>query len=378
MSVKTVVGPDCGLKLLSFVALGCRPMRSTRNPSEGSRDPPIEALSVLYLLSFVPYAMLTRWLATIPYAPLGRTLTGLEQLPAVILMSGVLTYLFVWSKGWWREAHSSTVFGRRVPRPTRWTVISGLGAALMLFTVPLSFTFRGVSIPFMQLLMRGDVLVVAPLVDLLLGRRVRWYSWVALGLVALGLIITIHARGGLYLPVLAIVTIVLYTVGYLMRLLMMTRVAKSGDARASKGYFVEEQLVAIPVALVGLALLSIFHLGEQGNQLGYGFVRVWTSAQLPYLVVLAALLFFISIFAVMILRDRRENTFCVPFERSASILAGLAATYLLAAMDLGATPSDAEVGGAVLLIVAIALLSLAPRFTARAPARVEPSRDASA
>ncbi len=353
-------------------------MRLTRNASDGSRDPPIEALSVLYLLSFVPYATLTRWLATIPFAPLGRALTGLEELPAVILMSGLLTYLFVWSKGWWREAHSSTLLGRRVPHPTRWTVISGFGAALMLFTVPLSFTFRGVSIPFMQLLMRGDVLLVAPLVDLLLGRRVRWYSWVALGLVALGLIITIHARGGLYLPALAIVTIVLYTVGYLMRLLMMTRVAKSGDARASRGYFVEEQLVAIPVALVGLALLSIFHLGEQGNQLGYGFVRVWTSAQLPYLVVLAALLFFISIFAVMILLDRRENTFCVPFERSASILAGLAATYLLAAMNLGALPSDAEVGGAVLLILAIALLSLAPRFAAPAAARVGQRRDASA
>ena len=320
MLVKTVFRPDGGLKLLRPVTPGCRPMRLTRHASEGSRDPPIEVLSILYLLSYVPYATLTRWLATIPYAPLGRSLTGLEELPAVIVMSGLLTYLFVWLKGWWREAHSSLV----------------------------------------------------------LGRRVRWYSWIALGLVAVGLIITIHARGGLYLPVLAIVTIVLYTLGYLLRLLMMTHVAKSGDTRASKGYFVEEQLVAIPLALAGLALLSIFHLGDQGNQLEFGFVRVWASAQLPYLVVLAALLFFISIFAVMILLDRRENTFCVPFERSASILAGLAATYVLAAMNLGALPSDAEVGGAVLLILAIALLSLAPRFTAPTPAPVAQSRDASA
>jgi len=322
----------------------------------------IELLSVLYLASYVPYATLTRWLSSIPYAPLGRPLTGLEVLPAVTILSGVLTYLFVWRSGWWREAHSGHLLGMRFPRPTRWTALSGLGAALLLFTVPLSFTFRDVSIPFMQLLMRGDVLIVAPLVDLLLGRHVRWYSWLALALVAAGLTLTIHARGGLHLPSLAMATIALYTFGYLVRLLAMTRVAKSGDARATRGYFVEEQLVAIPLALASLAMLAVFGWGPQGGQLGFGFIAIWTSGQLPCLLVLAGLLFLISIFAMLILLDRRENTFCVPFERSASVLAGLAATYLLAASRLSAPPSRAELAGAVLLIMAIALLSIAPRL----------------
>ena len=48
--------------------------------------------------------------------------------------------------------------GVRVPVPTRYTVLSGIGTALVLFTVPLSFTFTDVSIPFIQLLMRGDIL----------------------------------------------------------------------------------------------------------------------------------------------------------------------------------------------------------------------------
>lgn len=337
---------------------------STPSASRASRGMPIEALSVLYLASYVPYATLTRWQASIPYAPLGRALTGLEVLPAVTILSGLLTFLFVWQSGWWREAHRGRLLGVSLPRPTRWTALSGIGAALLLFTVPLSFTFRSVSIPFMQLLMRGDVLIVAPLIDLLLGRRVRWYSWVALALVAAGLTLTIHARGGLYLPPLAIATITLYTLGYLVRLLAMTRVAKSGDARASRGYFVEEQLVAIPLALASLALLAVLRWGPQGGQLGFGFVAVWTSGRLPYLLVLAALLFLISIFAIMILLDRRENTFCVPLERSASVLAGLAATYLLAASHLSAPPSHAEAAGAGLLILAISLLSLAPRLAA--------------
>jgi hypothetical protein len=335
---------------------------STPNATRLSRGMSIEVLALLYLASYVPYATLTRWLASIPYAPLGRALTGLEVLPAVTILSGVLTYLFVWQSGWWREAHRGRLLGVRFPRPTPWTALSGIGAALLLFTVPLSFTFRDVSIPFMQLLMRGDVLVVAPLVDLLLGRRVRWYSWVALALVAAGLTLTIHARGGLHLPPLAMATIALYTLGYLVRLLAMTRVAKSGDARATKAYFVEEQLVAIPLALASLAVLAVLRWGPQGGQLGFGFVAVWTSGRLPYLLVLAALLFVISIFAILILLDRRENTFCVPFERSASVLAGLAATYLLAGLRLSAPPSHAELAGAMLLILAIILLSLAPRL----------------
>ena len=353
-------------------------MPSNRNPNRSSRGISIELLSLLYLASYVPYATLTRWLATIPYAPFGRPLTGLEVLPAVNILCGVMTYLFIWASGWWREAHKSSLCGLTLPCPTRWTVLSGVGAALLLFTVPLSFTFRDVSIPFMQLLMRGDVLIVAPAVDILLGRRVRWFSWAALILVATGLSITIDARGGLHLPTLAMVTIVLYTFGYLVRIFAMTRVAKTGDVRATKGYFVEEQLVAIPLALAALAVLSAAHWGTQGDQLRFGFIAVWSSGRVPYLAVLAALLFFISIFAILILLDRRENTFCVPFERSASVLAGLAATYVLAAMALSAAPTRAEVAGALLLVLAIVLLSLAPRLAPRGRPEAGSAPDASA
>jgi hypothetical protein len=325
----------------------------------------MELLLLFYLVSYIPYAMLTRLLATMPAPLLGRPLQGLEEVPAVILLSAVPTYLFIWVSGWWRHAHHVTVLRRRFPRPTRWTLLSGAGAALLLLTVPLSFTFRGVSIPFMQLILRGDVLIVAPLVDLMAGRRVRWYSWVALGLVALGLTLTIHARGGLNLPLLAGITVVLYTIGYLIRLVAMTRIAKSGDASTSKGYFVEEQIVAIPLTLVVLALLSISHAGQQGAQLTFAFTGIWSSGQLSYLAILGGLQFLIGIFSVMILLDRRENTFCVPFERSASVLSGLAATYLLSAMSFGSPPATAEIGGAVLLMLAITLLSLAPRLTGK-------------
>ena len=62
-------------------------------------------------------------------------------------------------------------------------------------------------------------------------------------------------------------------------------------------------------------------LGAQGDQLGWGFVRVWTSEQLAAIAALAVLLFLVSIFSIVILLDKRENSYCVPLERSASILA---------------------------------------------------------
>jgi drug/metabolite transporter (DMT)-like permease len=322
----------------------------------------LEWLAFWYFATYVPYAVLVRWLASVPYPTRGRPLTGLEILPATTILSGLFTLLYAWTSGWWRSAHRSRLLGICIVHPTRWTLLSGVGTAMLLFTVPLSFTFQGVSIPFMQLLMRGDVLVIAPLVDLLAGRRVHWYSWIALALVAAGLILTIGARGGLHLPPLALVTVALYTVGYFVRLAVMTKIGKTGDPNTTKGYFVEEKLVAIPVAVLTLALLSALGLGAQGNQLSFGFVAVWTSNQLPTIFALSLLLVLISVFSILILMDARENTFCVPIERSASILAGTAAAYVLGEMSIGKPPTPAELAGAALLIAAITLLSLGPRM----------------
>jgi hypothetical protein len=323
---------------------------------------PIELLSLMYFAAYVPYAVLTRWLATVTFAPLGRPLTGLEVLPAATILSGVVTFAFAWASGWYRDAHQLRALGGEWPAPTRWTLLSGIGTALLLFTVPLSFTFKGVSIPFMQLLMRGDVLLIAPLVDLMFGRRVRFFSWIALVLVAIGLWLTIRSRGGLYLPPLAIVTVVLYTLGYFVRLAVMTKTAKRDDARSTKGYFVEEKMVAIPLAVLALALISVSGIGSQKGELEFGFVGVWSSNQMGYISILAVLLVGLSIFSVLILLDKRENTFCVPLERSASILAGIAAAFVLSLMGLGPLPTGAEVAGASLLIVAIVLLSVGPRL----------------
>ena len=326
---------------------------------------PIEASVALYLLVYLPNVILTR-LATAEANPqLARRLTGLEILPASLIISLVLTYAFIWLSGWYRDAHRAPFGSARFPLPTRWTLVSGVGTALILFTVPLSFTIQNVSIPFIQLLMRGDILIIAPLVDTVFGRRVRWWSWVALAMVMTALLITLFDRGGLRLPAIAVVTVALYTLGYFLRLFVMTKVSKSGDPASVRAYFVEEKIVALPLAVAVLALLSALGLGGQSGELRFGFVQVWSDPVIWPIAWIALTLTVLSVLSIVILLDARENAYCVPLERAASLIAGVGGAMLMAWVWGQKMPRASELVGAAILIAAIFVLSLAPRLSAR-------------
>jgi drug/metabolite transporter (DMT)-like permease len=222
----------------------------------------------------------------------------------------------------------------------------------------------------MQLLMRGDILLIAPLVDLMFRRRVRWWSWTALVMVLVALVITLTDRGGFNLPPLAILTIALYTLGYFLRLYVMTRISKSGDPASVRRYFVEEKMVALPLSVVVLGLISASGIGGQSGELGWGFVSVWTDPVMVPLFGIGFTLTIISVLAIIILLDPRENAYCVPLERAASLVAGVGGSVLLAWGWGLRMPRASELLGAGILIAAIVLLSLAPRLTRR-QARLE-------
>jgi drug/metabolite transporter (DMT)-like permease len=333
---------------------------------------PLEGYVLLYFLAYLPNVIITKLVTSTEHPGLGRPLSGLETLPASLIISTLLTYLFIWASGWHRDANAVQIAGARVPVPTRYTLLSGLGTALVLFTVPLSFTFEGVSIPFIQLLMRGDILLIAPLVDLMFGRKVRWWSWAALAMVLVALIITLFDRGGFDLPPLAILTVVLYTVGYFIRLAVMTKVSKTGEPASVRRYFVEEKVIALPLSVAVLAAISASGIGTQSGALGWGFLSVWSDPVIVPLFFIGLTLTIISVFAVIILLDARENAYCVPLERAASLVAGVGGSVLLAWFWGLRMPRPAELVGAAILIAAIVLLSLAPRLSRRiVPARAE-------
>ena len=111
----------------------------------------LEFFVLLYFLSYIPNVLITKLVTSTVHPLLGRPLTGLETLPASLLLNLVLTYCFIGWSGWHRDAHGVQLGKLRLPRPTLYTALSGVGTALVLFTVPLSFTFTVVSIPFISL-----------------------------------------------------------------------------------------------------------------------------------------------------------------------------------------------------------------------------------
>jgi hypothetical protein len=313
----------------------------------------LEAIVPLYLVVQATYVVLTR-LAT------GDGAGGLAILPYSLLVFLALTFLFIWLSGWHRDAHQRQVLGLRVPVPTRATLLSGIGSAMMLSAIPMSYSLAGVSIPLVLVLLRGGVLAAAPLVDLAHRRRIHWASVLALLLVAAALVLVLQARGGAGLPPLALLTVALYNVGYVLRLQMMTRVAKRGDLAQTRRYFVEEKLVALPLGLLGLLAIIVLATDSRGGLAGI-LQLDWSLPLLCAALSMGIAMTIASLLTSLILLDARENSFCVPLERASSLLAGMGAAWLLHWQWQQAAPTVAEMRGAGLLLAAIALLALAKK-----------------
>lgn len=312
----------------------------------------LDGVVPLYFAAHAAYIMLTR-LATD-----GRA-EGLAILPYSLLAYAVLTLLFIWLSGWHRDARQLRLGATSLPVPTRETALSGVGSAMMLCSIPLAYSFTEVSVALALLLLRGGALAIAPLVDLLYRRRIHWHSGVALAMVAAALLLVLQARGEARLPLPVILTVSLYNLGFLLRLTMMTRIAKRGDDAQSRGYFVEEKLVALPLSYVALVVIVALITGVDAP---VASLHVhWSAGLLAATLCMGLALAASSILTSLILLNARENSYCVPLERATSLLGGMGAAWLLHwGWNLPA-PTAGEMQGAALLLGAIVLLALQRR-----------------
>jgi hypothetical protein len=321
-----------------------------------------------YFACYAPYSALTKAMSAGLYPGLGKV-SGFALLPMSTLASLVGMAIFITAMGWWKHATHASILGLRVPRPGARTFVSGLCSGAIIGTTTLAYTFSGVSIVFMMLLMRGGVLVIAPIVDAVSGRRVRWFSWMALALSIGSLIAAFSRPSSFALTVVAAADVVVYLASYFVRLRFMSRGAKSSDPDATTRYFVEEQMVATPAIVITLAIAALAGGHGMAGEIREGFtVLPHTAALLPTLVV-GVLSQGTGIFGGLILLDRRENTFCVPVNRASSVLAGIVASGILAVF-LGQPGLPAqEVVGAMLVVAAIAVLAVPGVLEARRKAR---------
>jgi drug/metabolite transporter (DMT)-like permease len=319
-----------------------------------------------YFCAYVPFTGLTKALAVglYPPAPPGgppaEGIPGASLLPLSNLASLAVVLTFLTATGWWKFATQRRLGRLSIPVPTRWTALSGLCSSIILTTATLAYTFSGVSIVFVMLLMRGGVLVLAPIVDAFTGRETRWFSWIGLGLSLAALIVAFAEDGGWALSAVAVVDIAVYLLAYFVRLRFMSRLAKSDDPAVTKRYFVEEQLTTVPTTLVLLIVLALIGRGELMQQVRAGFTTHLSSGLVGETLLIGVFSQLVGIFGTLIFLDRRENTFSVPVNRCSSVLSGVVASVALALLLDAPFPSAAQLAGAALVVGAILVLSLAP------------------
>jgi protein-tyrosine-phosphatase len=305
-------------------------------------------LALGYFAFYVPYSFLIKIVTNNFWPGINEPVSGFRLLPGVVVAIALLLPLIITYQGWWKYA---------TRRPHALVVLSGLGTAIIIGTTTLAFAFTGVSIIFALLLMRGGVLIIAPAVDLMYGRRVRWFSWAALALAIPALFVALADVNNYRLTTLAAITIGSYLSGYLLRIPCLTAMAKIEDKETTRRYFVEEAVAAILFLLAITVTFALLGQGEISAELRRGFLEPGAASVAIPALLIGALYAALYCFGTLIYLDCRENTFCIPLNRSSSLLAGVISSFALALLFGFGAPSEAQLASAAMIVVAILFLS---------------------
>jgi hypothetical protein len=317
----------------------------------------IWALGFGYFIFYTPYSALTKAISNGLLSADAKPVPGPVILPVSVMATVVTMFAIITVAGWWRYAGRREFFGLSVPFPNRWTFLSGLCIATIIGTTTLAFSFSGISILFVLVLLRGGILIIGPIVDASLNRRVRWFSWTAMAVSLLALLVALADVSNYKLTLFAALDIAAYMLAYLFRLRFMTRLAKTDDKKVTLRYFVEEQIVATPILLIALAVLAAIGTGDVLMGLRQGFIDVPGSEIVVPAMMVGVSYAALCVCTTLIFLDCRENTFCVPMHCGSSMLSGVVATWLLTTLYGQAPPSVAQFASAGLVVVALLFLS---------------------
>jgi drug/metabolite transporter (DMT)-like permease len=325
----------------------------------------IAALCFGYFAAYVPYSMMTKMITKGLFPGMdGVGFKGFQIQPIAVLASVTSTFVWITLARWWKHATHSKIFGISIARPQWFTFISGLCLSGVIFTTTLAYTFDGISIVFAMLLMRGGVLVMAPIVDTVARkrkRRIYWPSWIAAGLSLAALVVAFMGKAGSAMTVIAAINIGLYLFCYFFRFLFMSNRAKSDDYGEKIRFFVEEQMTAnVMLFLIVLAVGLYGSTQSDGTipaMIWSGFSQVPFSGYFVHIFLIGVFSYGTGLFGNLIYLDKRENTFTVPANRVSSIIAGVIATYALAIFFGQRYPSPSQLIGVGLVLAAIVFLS---------------------
>jgi protein-tyrosine-phosphatase len=317
----------------------------------------IWALGLGFYLFYTPYSGLTKALSNGLLPGLHGPVNGAVLLPisAIATVAGMLSFITV--MGWWKYAGHREFFGINVPFPRRLTFLSGVCMATIMGTTTLAFTFGGLSIVLVLVLLRGGTLIIAPVVDRIVGRRVRWFSWAAMFMSLTAVALVLSDAQHYQVTIAAVIDVAAYLTAYFFKLQFMSRLAKSDEKDATLRYFVEEQMVAAPLLVLVVIAMAIVGTGDVMMQFRFGLTTFLASTDAIFAALVGLFYAALCICTTFIFLDRRENTFCMPMHCGSSLLSGFTATYILAYLFDQNSPSSAQITSAGMVVLALGFLS---------------------
>ena len=317
----------------------------------------IWALGLGYYLAYTPYSGLTKALSNGLLPGTNGVVKGSVLLPLSVIGTVVGMFSFITIMGWWKYAGRRKVFGVEVPFPRRLTFLSGVCMATIMGTTTLAFTFGGLGIVLVLVLLRAGTLIIAPVVDHIVGRRVRWFSWAAMLTSLAAVLIALSDASSYTISLIAAADIAAYLAAYFFKLQFMSRLAKTNDPAATRRYFVEEQMVASPLLVLVLIVLATIGAGDVMMGFRVGLTSFVTSPAATYALMVGLCYAALCICTTLIFLDRRENTFCMPMHCGSSMLSGFTATAILAYLYNQSSLTAAQTVGAGFIAVALGFLS---------------------
>jgi protein-tyrosine-phosphatase len=315
----------------------------------------IWGLGLGYFVFYAPYSGLTKALSSGLLT--GGRVSGAVLLPASVLATAVCMLGFITAMKWWKYAGRREFFGFSIPFPRLETFLSAICMATIIATTTLAFSFGGISIVLVLVLLRGGVLILAPLVDAIRLRRVRWFSWAAMWISLMAVMVVLSDAANFKLSFAAMLDVGAYLTAYFFKFQFMTKLAKSNEHKATLRYFVEEQMIAAPLLLLALGAMAAF--GSSGVMKGFrlGFTAFLGTRAAGWALLVGLFYTGLCVCTTLIFLDRRENTFCVPMHCGSSMLAGLTAAYALTFFFNQSSPSTSQLASAGLIVIALGLLS---------------------
>jgi protein-tyrosine-phosphatase len=317
----------------------------------------IWALGLGFYVFYTPYSGLTKALSSGLLAGTNGPVKGTVLLPisAIATVVGMLGFITVMR--WWKYAGRREFFGVQIPFPRPLTFLSGVCMATIMGTTTLAFTFGGLSIVVVLVLLRGGTLIIAPTVDRIVGRRVRWFSWTAMLVSLAAVLVALSDAANYVLTIAAIIDVAAYLTAYFFKLQFMSRLAKSDQRSATLRYFVEEQMVASPLLVIALVVMAFIGAGDVMMGFREGLTTFATTPGAFFAALVGLFYAALCICTTLIFLDRRENTFCMPMHCGSSMLSGFTATAILAYFYGQSSPTAAQNVSAGLIIVALGVLS---------------------